>query len=464
MPRYAKPLSARSVQSLKTRGFYCDGGGLYLQVSKGGSKSWVFRFALNGRKRDMGLGGFATFTLAEARERARKMRQLVASGIDPIDDRKAKRAGAASMLTFRQCAERYVAAHEASWRNGGAEWLASLAKHAFPMMGDMPVSAIGLSDVLRAIEPMWAKQPVRLNIVRNRIEMVLDWAKVRGLRQGENPARWKGHLETLLPSRKKLMPVKHRVALPYRQVGAFMTELRGLADTSARVLEFQILTAARSGEVVAARWDEIDMGERVWTIPPERMKAGREHRVPLNEAAIAVLKQRAAVRENEFVFPGRRPGQSLNVDASMRPIEKLGHKITAHGFRSAFRDWAAEQTNFPREIAEASLAHTIGDAVERAYQRGDFLSKRRQLIEAWGRYCMTSTFPRKLKSSQSGDRGRVHDDNGPAIPKSLSGLASHETRRSDDARLPLNVPRLGSRAHFISARGCRNGARPRHRQ
>ncbi len=391
MPRYAKPLSARSAQSLKTRGFYCDGGGLYLQVSKTGSKSWVFRYALSGRKRDMGLGSITTFTLAEARERARKLRQLVADGVDPIDDRKARRAGTASMLTFRQCAERYVAAHEAGWRNGGAEWLASLTKHVFPVMGDMPVSAVGLSDVLRAIEPMWTKQPVRLNIVRNRVEMVLDWAKVRGLRQGENPARWKGHLETLLPSRKKVAPVKHRAALPYCEVGAFMTELRHLTDTSARVLEFQILTAARSSEVVAARWDEIDLAERVWTIPAARMKAGREHRVPLNEAAITVLELQAAVRENNFVFPGRRPGQPINIDASMRPIEKLGHEVTAHGFRSAFRDWAAEQTNFPREIAEASLAHTIGGAVERAYQRGDFLTKRRQLIEAWGRYCMAPT-------------------------------------------------------------------------
>jgi integrase len=359
-------------------------------VSKGGSKSWVFRYALEGRKRDMGLGGFSTFTLAEARERARRMRQLVANGIDPIDDRKAKRTGAVSMLTFRQCAERYVAAHEASWRNGGVEWLASLAKHAFPVMGDMPVSAIGLSDVLRAIEPMWAKQPVRLNIVRNRIEMVLDWAKVRGLRQGENPARWKGHLDTLLPSRKKLVPVKHRAALPYRKVGAFMADLRGLADTNARVLEFQILTAARSGEVVAARWDEIDMVERVWIIPAGRMKAGREHRVPLSEAAIAVLEKQAAMRENEFVFPGRRPSQPININAPMRSIQKLGHKITAHGFRSAFRDWAAEQTNFPREVAEASLAHTVGGAVERAYQRGDFLAKRRQLMRAWAAFCELS--------------------------------------------------------------------------
>jgi integrase len=402
------------VQSLKTRGFYCDGGGLYLQVSKSGSKSWVFRYAIGGHKRDMGLGSIATFTLAEARERARKMRQLVADGIDPIDDRKAKRAGAVGMLTFRQCSERYIAAHEAGWRNGGREWLSSLAKHVFPVFGDTGVAVVDLPLVLQAIEPLWAKQPVRMNIVRNRVEMVLDWAKVRGLRQGENPARWKGHLETLLPNRKKVAPVKHRAALPYREVGTFMVDLRKQRDTSARVLEFQILTAARSGEVVAARWDEIDMTAGMWTISGERMKAGREHRVPLNEAAMAVLELQAAVRESEFVFPGRRLGQPINIDAPMRPIEKLSRKITAHGFRSAFRDWAAEQTNFAREIAEASLAHVIGDAVERAYQRGDFLAKRRQLIEAWGRYCMTPSPGAKaevvpISRSQRGlddDKGR----------------------------------------------------------
>jgi len=336
----------------------------------------------------MGLGSLATFTLAEARERARKMRQLVADGIDPIDQRKT-RGAAVTALTFRQCAERYVAAHEASWRNGGKAWLASLATHVFPIFGDVAVAAVDLPLVMQAIEPIWTAKPVTANNVRNRIEMVLDWAKVRGLRQGENPARWKGHLDTLLPNRKKIAPVVHRAALAYREIGQFMTELRTLTDTSARVLEFQILTAARSGEVVGAQWDEIDMAERVWTIPAARMKAGRDHRVPLSEAAMTVLERQAELRENDFVFPGRVSGQPIRIDAPMKPIEKLGlkGKITAHGFRSAFRDWAAEQTNFPREIAEASLAHTIGDATERAYQRSDFIAKRRQIMDAWARYC-----------------------------------------------------------------------------
>jgi integrase len=390
MPRYARPLSSRRVQSLKTRGFYCDGGGLYLQVSRTGSKSWVFRYAIAGRKRDMGLGSLATFTLAEARERARKMRQFVADGIDPIDQRNKTRGTAATALTFRQCAERYVAAHEAGWKNGGKAWLGSLATYAFPVFGNTAVAEVDLPLVMAAIEPIWTAKPVSANNVRNRIEMVIDWAKARGYRQGENPARWKGHLDTLMPHRKKVAPVVHRAALAYAEVGQFMLDLRTLADVSARVLEFQILTAARSGEVVGARWDEIDMAARVWTIPGERMKAGKEHRVPLSDAAMAVLERQAAVCEGEFVFPGRISGP-IRIDASMKPIEKLGlrGKVTAHGFRSAFRDWAAEQTNFPREIAEASLAHSVADGSERAYQRGDFLMKRRQIMEAWARYIAT---------------------------------------------------------------------------
>jgi integrase len=390
MPRYARPLSSRRVQSLKARGFYCDGGGLYLQVSPAGTKSWVFRYAIAGRMRHMGLGSLTTFTLAEARERARKMRQLVADGIDPIDQRNKTRGAAVTALSFRQCAERYVAAHEASWKNGSKAWLASLDNHA-PQLLDAPVSAIDLALVLQAIEPIWTAKPVTANNVRNRVEMVLDWAKTRGLRHGENPARWKGHLENLLPSRKKVAPVVHQAALPYREVGAFMVDLKALTDTSARVLEFQILTAARSGEVVGARWDEIDMDERVWTIPGLRMKAGKDHRVPLSAAAIAVLERQAELRENQFVFPGRLAGQAINIDAPMRAIEKLRlrGKVTAHGFRSAFRDWAAEQTHFPREVAEASLAHATGDATERAYQRSDFLMKRRQIMESWARYIAT---------------------------------------------------------------------------
>jgi integrase len=387
MPRHAHPLSVRRVQSLKKPGLHCDGGGLYLQVSPTGSKSWVFRYALAGRNRKTGLGSLSTFSLAEARDRARKLRQLVADGIDPIDLRAATRGmGAVKPPSFRQCTERYVAAHEAGWKNGGRAWLASLNRYAFPQFGDVAVSAIDVALVMQAIEPIWTAKPVTANNVRNRVEMVLDWAKARGLRQGENPARWKGHLENLLPHRKRVAPVTHRAAMPYREVGAFMVDLRQNTDSSASVLEFQILTAARSGEVVGARWDEMDLAERVWTIAAARMKGGKKHRVPLSDAAIAILDRQARVREGDFVFPGRRPGQPIHIDASMKPLQKLGLAFTAHGFRSAFRDWAGEQTNFPREIAEQSLAHTVGDDTEPAYRRGDYLLKRRQLMEAWARY------------------------------------------------------------------------------
>jgi len=393
MPRYARPLSSRRVQSLKTRGLYCDGGGLYLQVSPTGSKSWVFRYAIAGRKRDMGLGSLMTFTLAEARDRARKMRQLVADGIDPIDQRNATRGARATALTFRQCAERYVAAHEAGWRNGGKAWLASLETYAFPVFGDIAVAVVDLPLVMQAIEPIWTAKPVTANNVRNRVEMVLDWAKVRGHRQGENPARWKGHLDTLLPHRKKIAPVVHRAALPYQEVGRFMAELRKLTDASARVLEFQILTAARSGEVVGARWDEVDMAARLWTIPGERMKTGKPHRVPLSPAAMAVLERQGELCENEFVFPGRVAGQPISIDAPMRAIEKLGRRgeITAHGFRSAFLDWAAERTSFPAEAAQMALAHIVGDKVEAAYRRGDLFDKRRQIMRAWAGYLAMPT-------------------------------------------------------------------------
>jgi integrase len=389
MPRHATPLSTRKVQSLKRPGFFCDGGGLYLQVARGGTKSWVFRYKWSGNVRAMGLGSLTTFGLAEARERARRARQLVADGIDPIEARNRTRGASVKALTFRQCAERYVAAHETGWKSSGRHWLASLENHVFPVFGDVSVAAVDLPLVMQAIEPIWTAKPVTANLARNRVEMVLDWARVRGLREGENPARWKGHLETLLPSVRK-MPVAHRAALSYREIGEFMVRLRALDGVAARALELTILTACRTSEVTGARWDEIDMAERVWTIPGERMKSKQQHRVPLSDAAMAVLAQQDAVREGDLVFPApRNPAKALAKGALRDALLKLDREITTHGFRSSFRDWAAELTNFPREVCEASLAHTIGDATSRAYQRSDFLAKRRQIMDAWSRYIAT---------------------------------------------------------------------------
>lgn len=394
MPRYvARPLSALRVKTLNAPGLYCDGGGLYLKVNPTGSKSWIFRYQAG--KRKIGLGSLDTFSLAEARERALKLRQQLNDGIDPIAERRATRTTpAVRQLTFSECVERYIAAHEAGWKNGAGDWRASLTKHVFPHFGDQPVAKVDMAMIMAALEPGWTKQPVRLGIVRGRIESVLDWAKTRGMRQGENPARWRGHLENLLPSHRRVATVKHRAAMPYAEIGGFMEKLHQLTDTSARVLELQILTAVRSGEATGARWDEIDMAERVWAIPAERMKAKKEHRVPLSDAAIAVLNQQAAMREGEFVFSSRRRAdRAINIDAPMRPLHELRLPCTAHGFRSSFSDWAAERTSFPREIVEAALAHQVGTAVERAYRRTDWLQKRRQLLDAWAAFIAQPAIP-----------------------------------------------------------------------
>ena len=384
MPRYVRPLSLRGAQALKKPGLHAAGDGLYLQVRPTGTKDWVYRYRLGRRSRHMGLGPFAAVSLAEARERARKAKLLVLGGIDPIDQRAATRGQpAVKPLTFRQAAERYAAAHEAGWKNGSKAWLASLENHA-AILADQPVAAIDVAMIMAVVEPIWTAKPVTANNVRNRIEMILDWSKARGLRQGENPARWRGHLENLLPHRDRIATVKHREAMPFAETPAFMAELRQNPDASARVLEFQVLTAARSREVVNARWSEIDLAARLWVIPPERMKAKLEHRVPLSDAAIALLEGQLVVRERgDFVFPGRRDGQPIGVDASMKPLQKAGLPYTAHGFRSSFSDWAGETTAFPRELVESSLAHMIGNAVERSYRRGDFLAKRARLMQAW---------------------------------------------------------------------------------
>jgi integrase len=345
----------------------------------------------------MGLGGLDTFSLAESRARARKMRQLVADGIDPIEQRASARGKAAvKPVTFRQAAERYIAANEAGWKNGGGDWRGSLEKHVFPHFGDQPVAAIDLPMVLAAIEPKWAKQPVRMGIVRGRIELVLHWAKTRALRSGENPARWKGHLETLLPDRKRVATVEHRKAMPFVEVAAFVAQLRQDTDITARVLEFLVLTALRPGAVVGARWDEVDMAARVWTIPAERMKLPREHRVPLSNAAMAVLDQMASLREGEFVFcSARRSDKAIDIGAAMKPLKKRGLDFDAAGFRSSFRDWAGERTNFAREVAEEALAHKVGDDTERAYRRGDFLAKRAALMQAWADFLEQPAAPAK---------------------------------------------------------------------
>jgi integrase len=293
-------------------------------------------------------------------------------------------------MTFKACTDAYITAHRAGWRSGkhAEAWTQSLGVYAFPVFAELPVGAIDVSAVMRVLEPIWATKPETAGRVRGRIESILDWATTRGHRTGENPARWRGHLETLLPKRSKIARVEHHPALPYAEIGAFMIELRQQASVAARALEFTILTAARTGQTIGARWAEINLAERLWIVPAERMKAGREHRVPLSDAAMVIIEQMAAVRASDFVFPGARAGQSIGDSTILNTLRRMGRgDITPHGFRSTFRDWCAERTLFPAEVAEMALAHTVTNAVEAAYRRGDLFDKRRQLADAWATFC-----------------------------------------------------------------------------
>jgi integrase len=394
MARTIGRLSAVKVQGLKAPGYYADGGGLYFRVAPGGTKSWVFRFARHGRTRDMGLGSYPAVTLAMARELATECRRTLASGIDPIEDRNEKRAAAlvesATSMTFDQCRTAYITAHEAGWRNAKhrQQWTNTLKTYVSPVFGRLPVRAVDTGLVMRVLEPLWAAKPGTASRVRGRIESILDWARVRGYRVGENPSRWRGHLDHLLPAKSKVRKVEHHAALPYEQIGAFMAALRKQSGSAARALEFLILTATRTSETLGSLWDEIEIEARIWTIPAERMKAGKQHRVPLSAAALAALKSMCELRQNDFVFPGARQGRPLSEMALLMLLRRMGFgQITAHGFRSAFRDWAAERTTFPREVAEMALAHAIPSVVEAAYRRGDLFEKRRKLMEAWADYC-----------------------------------------------------------------------------
>jgi integrase len=394
MGRGRHKLSARTVAAISGKGLYGDGGGLWLQVSAFGTKSWIFRFSLNRRAREMGLGSVNDVSLSEAREVADACRRLVREGRDPIEERETekrrKRQAKAEEKTFRECAEACMASLEIGWRNPKhrQQWRNTLAAHAYPLFGDLPVRAVETGQVMEALEPLWATKTETASRLRGRIEAVLDWATARGYRTGENPARWRGHLDHLLPKRSKVRKVEHHAALPYAEMGAFMAALRGQDSIGARGLEFQILTATRTGEVIGARWEEIDLAKRIWTIPAERMKAGKEHRVPLSDSAVAVLEAMEKVRLNEYVFPGARRGRPLSNMAFLQLLRRMGRgDLTAHGFRSTFRDWAAEATAHPRDVCEFALAHRLRDKVEEAYQRSDLFEKRLRLMEDWAAWC-----------------------------------------------------------------------------
>jgi integrase len=374
-------------------GRHGDGLGLYLQV-KGSSKTWVLRYQIHNHKRWMGLGSAALVTLAQAREKGAELRRKVKAGIDPLAARSAGALGARvfalKRITFAEAARQYIEARSAEWRSPrwGADWLSSLERYAFPIIGDLPVAAVDTPLVHRVLDPVWLAKPARGSRVRERIEAVLDYGKVRGFREGENPARWKGHLEYSLAKPDKVRRRKHHAALPYAELPAFMAELRGVPGLlAARALELTILTAARSGEVRFAKWGEIDPAARVWTVPRERMKGGKEHRVPLSERALAILAALPREGGSDAVFPGRAKGGFINEKAMHRLLAKLCPGVTVHGFRSTFRDWAAETTGYPNHVLEMALAHAIGNGVEAAYRRGDLFEKRTRLMAEWAAFC-----------------------------------------------------------------------------
>jgi integrase len=387
MARKINRLNARAVATITKRGRHADGGGLYLSISPNGGRRWVFLYRWHGKPTEIGFGSARDVTLARARELGSQARARLAEGINPKDARRPSSEGA----TFGECANRLIEAMRPSWRNDkhAAQWKMTLRDYAAPLRR-LPVDKITTDDVLSVLKPLWNEKPETAARLRGRIERVLDAAKAQGQRSGENPARWRGHLDQLLPKRQRLTR-GHHAAMGYTDVPAFMAELQARQATASLALEFTILTAARSGEVLGARWDEFDLDRAVWTIPASRMKAGREHRVPLSRRALKVVKAMHDARNGDFVFPGQKPGKPLSVMALEMVLRRMKIKdVTVHGFRSAFRDWAAERTNIPNEVCEAALAHVIENKAEAAYRRGDLFDKRRKLMEAWAAYCATS--------------------------------------------------------------------------
>jgi len=403
MPRRAQGLSAAKV-STAAPGRYGDGAGLYLLVRSPEAKFWLFRYTRHGRMREMGLGaasGRDAVKLADARIKASALHRLVRNGIDPLEQRAVEAAAAkaeaqaqaARSITFKAVSRFYLDSHEAAWRNAvhRQQWSTTLATYADPVMGDLAVGDIGTAHVLQVLEPIWAKKPETASRVRGRIEAILDYAKTREWRNGENPARWKGHLANLLPARAKVRKVTHHAALPWREIGAFMGDVAQQEGIAALALRFAILAAARTGEVIGVKWSEIDWSEKAWTIPAGRMKAGRPHRVPLSDQALDLLRTVSKLRTagviDPFVFPGMKPARPLSNMAMLTLLRRMKREdLTVHGFRSTFRDWAAE-TGKPADLAEAALAHTVGDKTIQAYLRGDLFERRRRLMDQWAEFC-----------------------------------------------------------------------------
>jgi integrase len=400
MPKQAKPLSAREVATIKKPGTYFDGNGLALRVQPTGAKSWIFRYTgKDGKRHDLGLGPLHTVSLAEARELALQARKARRDDRDPLADRKAKKAAAkvqtAKTMTFADAAEAYIASHQAGWRDprSALQWRASLRDHAYKVLGALPVDAIDTGLVMQVLLPIWTTRTETAARIRARIESILDWARVAGYSNGENPARWKAHLENMLPKKHKVRVVKHLPAIEHSVIGAFMDRLREQEGIAARALEFTTLSACRVGEVIGARWNELDLDSKVWTVPGERMKSGREHRVPLTEAALAIIENMAVHRRSDgYLFPGVSAGRPISASALRLVMDRIGAGATTHGMRACFRSWCADH-GIARDLAEQCLAHVTGNAVEQAYNRTDLLERRRPIMASWAKFCAVSSIP-----------------------------------------------------------------------
>lgn len=402
MARPSNKLSVKFCEKKLAPGLYGDGNGLALQVSAFETKAWVFRYMIRGRARKMGLGDYERLSLAEARKKAQAAYAQVVDGIDPIDARNAVKASHAAeqikFMTFRECAILCIADRAQGWKGGadskhGQQWLATLETYAFPVIGKLSVADVDLAMVLKIIKPIWQDKTETADRVRNRIEIILDWSKIHGYRTGDNPARWKGFIDQILQAPSVVSPTENFPAMPYRQLGDFMKQLRARNSISARALEFTILTAMRTGSVIAAKWSDVDLDGATWTIPAATLKGRKgavrkDHVVPLSTRAVALLRD--LPRESEFVFPGGKAGMGLSNMAMAEFLDGMGfppNVATVHGFRSTFKDWAMELTEYPHEMSEIALAHKISDKVDAAYRRGDMLAKRRRLMDDWAAYC-----------------------------------------------------------------------------
>ena len=408
--RHLNKLSDRMVRALKDPGFYGDGGGLYVQVSPTGSKSWIFRYARQGREHQMGLGSLNDWSLAEARERATTARKSLARGVDPLEaKRESERAASvpSRVTTFRQAADDYIKMKSAEWKNDKhhAQWESTLETYAHPTLGAMDVGEITTADVQRVLEAIWLTKTETATRVRQRIEAVIATADKKAERERLNPARWRGHLDALLPKPAKVAKKENHPSLPYKRVGEFMQDIRSQAGFAALLVQIIVLTAVRTSEAVGAKWDEFDLDERTWLIPKDRMKADKDHLVPLSDSALAILKRLREVNSKGYVFPGGKEGKPMSNMAGLALLRRMNKEresdgtplwvdpklkdkpITVHGFRSTFRVWCGEQTNFPHEVAEMALAHTIKNKTEAAYMRGDMFEKRAKLMQAWDDYC-----------------------------------------------------------------------------